>query len=67
MIDRKLLKSKQSLHGDTDSSLAKYLRITPQTFSSKVNGKADFTVGELKKIRDRYSLSDEEVTAIFFC
>lgn len=66
MINRKLLKSKQSLFGDNDSKLAAYLNITPQTFSTKVNGKADFTVGEIKKIRDRYSLTDEEVAAIFF-
>ena len=66
MINRKLLRSKQSLFGDTDSKLAAYLHITPQTFSTKVNGKADFTVGEIKKIRDRYSLTDEEVAAIFF-
>lgn len=66
MIDRKLLKSKQSLYGDTDACLAAVLGITPQTFSLKVNAKADFTVGELKKIRGRYHLTDEEVTAIFF-
>lgn len=66
MINRKLLKSKQSLYGDTDARLAAYLKITPQTFSLKVNGKAEFTVGEIKKIRERYSLTDEEITAIFF-
>ena len=66
MINRKLLKSKQSLYGDTDACLAAYLKITPQTFSLKVNGKAEFTAGEIKKIRDKYSLTDEEVTAIFF-
>lgn len=66
MINRKLLKSKQSLHGDTDKQLAKQLNITPQTFSAKVNGKAEFTVGEIKVIRNRYNLTDEEVTEIFF-
>lgn len=66
MINRKLLKSKQSLYGDTDARLAAFLGITPQTFSLKVNNKAEFTVGEIKKIRERYNLTDEEVTAIFF-
>ncbi len=66
MINRKLLKSKQSLYGDTDARLAAYLKITPQTFSLKVNGKTEFTVGEIKKIRERYSLTDEEIAAIFF-
>ena len=66
MINRKLLKSKQSLYGDTDRTLAAALGITPQTFSAKVNGKAEFTAGEIKIIRDRYNLTDEEVTAIFF-
>lgn len=66
MINRKLLKSKQSLYGDTDRDLAAALGITPQTFSAKVNGKAEFIAGEIKIIRDRYNLTDEEVTAIFF-
>ena len=66
MINRKLLKSKQSLYGDTDARLAAFLGITPQTFSLKVNNKAEFTVGEIKKIRGRYHLTEEEVTAIFF-
>lgn len=66
MINRKLLKSKQSLFGDTDAALATALKISPQSFSAKVNGKSDFTVGEIKGIRNRYSLTDEEVTAIFF-
>ena len=65
-VNRNLLISKQSLLGDTDARLAKVLKITPQTFSLKVNGKADFTVGEIKRIRERYQLTDEEVTDIFF-
>ena len=68
MVNRKLLKSKQALQGDTDSTLAAALGITPQTFSLKVNEKngAEFTVGEMKGIKLRYNLTDEEFTAIFF-
>lgn len=68
MLNRKLLKSKQILHGDTDAMLADALGITPQTFSLKINEKngAEFTVGEIKIIRLRYNLTDEEVSMIFF-
>jgi plasmid maintenance system antidote protein VapI len=66
LINRKVLKSKQSLYGDTDAVLAEALGITAQTFSLKVNGKADFTAGEILSVRNRYSLTDEEVTQIFF-
>ena len=68
LVNRKLLKSKQALHGDIDSTLAAALGITPQTFSLKVNEKngAEFTTGEMKGIKLRYNLTDEEFTAIFF-
>lgn len=68
VINRKLLKCKQVLHGDTDSTLAAALEMTPQTFSLKVNEKqgAEFTVGEMKGIKIRYNLSNEEFTNIFF-
>ena len=68
LVNRKLLKSKQALRGDTDSTLAAALGITPQTFSLKVNEKngAEFTAGEMKGIKLRYNLTNEEFTAIFF-
>lgn len=62
------LESVMKLHGDTGTSLAKFLRIARTTFSAKINetNGAEFTQGEIAKIREKYSLSPEDVIAIFF-
>lgn len=67
------LRSVMILHGDTNKSLADFLGMTPQTFSAKINERpnkngdpAEFTYGEMKKIRERYNLSSEEFESIFF-
>ncbi len=67
------LKSIMALHNDTNTTLADYLGITPQTFSAKLNEKknkkgvpAEFTSGQIGKIKRKYHLSAEQVDAIFF-
>lgn len=67
-MNDKLLRSKMVLYGDTNAALAEYLEISPQRFSAKLNetGGAEFTQNEIKKIRNRYELSDAEVVNIFF-
>jgi len=62
------LKSIMVLHGDTGAILAKALGITPQSFSLKLNEKngAEFTQNEITKIKERYSLSPEDIDTIFF-
>ena len=66
-MNSNLLKSVMVLHGDTISSLAKYLGITEQSLSNKIkeNG-TEFKQGEMAKIRDRYDLTAEQITQIFF-
>lgn len=64
----KKLKSKMALYGDTGGDLAEYLSISRTRLSSKIhetNG-AEFTQGEIQKIKERYSLTGTEVDEIFF-
>lgn len=56
------------LHGDNNEDLAQALSISPQRFSMKINEKdgAQFSQGEITLIKERYSLSAEEIDSIFF-
>lgn len=62
------LESVMRLHGDTGTSLAKFLNIARSTFSAKINSTngAEFTQGEIACIREKYSLNADDVIAIFF-
>ncbi len=67
-MNAKLLKSKMVLHDDTQAKLADALGITSQRLSNKINeyNGAQFTQSEIRIIKDRYDLTDEEVSLIFF-
>lgn len=73
MINKNLLKSKMALFGDDQNALAAALGITIQRLSAKMNAKqvsdkvkaAAFTLAEVRIIMERYSLTPEEVVAIF--
>ncbi len=67
-MNTKLLRSKMVLFGDTNASLAAHLDISAQRFSAKINetNNAEYTQGEIEKIRNRYNLTDEDVVNIFF-
>lgn len=67
-MNKNLLVSKMKLHGDTNADLATAIGISPQRFSAKLNEYqgAEFNQGEILKIRERYTLTDEEVVQIFF-
>ncbi|MBP1046439.1 XRE family transcriptional regulator [Enterococcus sp. BWM-S5] len=62
------LKSVIVLNNDTQNSLAASIGISPQTLSSKINERqgSEFTQTEIKTIKEKYSLSAEEVDEIFF-
>ena len=68
MLNKNLLVSKIKLHGDTQIDLAKYIGTSLGRFNAKLNenGNAQFTQGEISKIKEKYNLSGEEVNAIFF-
>jgi len=66
-MDKRRLRAQMALHGDNDTSLARYLGIARSTFSAKLNeNEREFTVREISQIMRRYSLNAEELLAIFF-
>lgn len=67
-MNKRKLESKMVLYGDNGQKLADYLGIARATLSSKLNetNGAQFKQGEIKKIKERYELTSEEVSEIFF-
>lgn len=66
-MNKILLRYHMAMKGDTNKELAALLGLTEQSVSSKMNENGtEFKQGEIAKIKERYNLSPEEVTAIFF-
>jgi DNA-binding XRE family transcriptional regulator len=66
-MNKELLRSVMSLHGETNKDLASLLSITEQSVSAKINENgSEFKQGEIAKIIDHYNLSAEQVANIFF-
>ena len=61
------LESVMRLHGDTGTTLAKYIGISRTTFSAKINetNGAEFTQGEIAIIKEKYSLTPSDIVSIF--
>jgi len=68
VINKRELEAEMKRHGDTGSSLALFLGIARSTFSAKINetNGAEFTQGEIAKIKERYTLDPDSVVNIFF-
>jgi len=60
------LRAVMILNNDKGGDLAKALGISHPTFSAKLNGKGQFTQGEIQTIKERYSLTAEQIDDIFF-
>lgn len=67
-MNKNMLVSKMKLFGDTQEDLAKYIGISLQRFNAKLNetGGAEFTQGEIQKIKEKYNLTCEDLDDIFF-
>ena len=57
-----------ALNGDNGGDLAKYLQISRTTLSAKMNetNGAEFTQNEICRIKEKYSLTSNEIDEIFF-
>ena len=68
VVKKNELEAVMKRHGETGGVLAKALGIARSTFSAKLNetNGAEFTQGEISRIKQRYSLDADEVDAIFF-
>ncbi len=62
-----MLESKMKLYGNTSATLAKYMGIRVQIFTTKKNENkdAEFTTNEIKSIKARYKLTPIEIDEIF--
>jgi DNA-binding transcriptional regulator YiaG len=66
-MNKDLLRSFMVLNGDTNRDLAEFLDISEQSVSNKINENGtEFKQGEIAAIRQRYNLTAEQVTNIFF-
>lgn len=66
-MNSNLLRIVMVLHGDTNASLARFLGITEQSVSNKINENGtEFKQGEITKIKARYNLDSDMVDRIFF-
>ena len=61
-----LLKGKIRENGDTQEKLAVAIGISNSNLSDKINGKSSFRQNEILLIKERYSLTANDVDRIFF-
>ena len=67
-MNKNFLEAEMKRHGDTGGTLADHLGIARSTFSMKINetNGAEFTQNEIRKIKQRYDLTPDQVDEIFF-
>ena len=67
-MNKNLLSSKMKLFNDTQETLANAIGISLSRLNAKINetGGAEFTQSEIQIIKQRYSLTNDEVIEIFF-
>lgn len=66
-MNKAMLRSVMVLHADTNKALAEYLGISTKSINDKINENGtEFKQSEIAAIKKRYSLSDEQVSQIFF-
>lgn len=51
--------------GSTQREAAKVLHLTETSFSNKANGYREFKLDEIKKLKDAYGMTWEEVEEVF--
>ena len=66
MLDSKKLKGKMVEAGYTQGQLAKKIGVSENTLTRKLNGKRDFTIGEVDRICDILSIHDGVTKAQIF-
>lgn len=66
MLNKKKLKAVIQEYDGNQANLANAMGLSLSQLSLRINGHMEFSVVEAAFIRDRYSLSDEDVLNIFF-
>lgn len=67
-MNKNMFVSKMKLYGDNQTALAEGIGLSVQRLNAKINetGGAEFTQGEIQRIKERYNLTNDEVNDIFF-
>lgn len=66
-MNSNLLKYYIKKNGDTQKTLAEYLKISLSCLNAKINNKDTcFSLEEIQKIINRYSLTADDLISIFF-
>ena len=60
------LETKIMAKGETNKTLAAFLGVNETTIYNKRTGITDFTVSEVKTLKNRLGLSETEISEIFF-
>lgn len=66
LLNKKKLKAVIQEYDGNQANLANAMGLSLSQLSLRINGHMEFSVVEAAFIRDRYSLSDEDVLNIFF-
>ena len=66
-MNTKLFRSIMVLNNDTNKSLAEFLNLSEQTVCNKINENGtEFRQGEIAMIKERYNLTADQISDIFF-
>jgi len=65
-MDKALLIYHMNRHNETQQALANALHMAQSALSKRMNGEIDFRKNEMEAIQKRYSLSADDMQAIFF-
>lgn len=60
------LKALRVKNGHTQAKLGEMMNMGETTYCKKENGQIDFTLSEVKMLKDIYKLSQEDIEKIFF-
>ena len=66
MVDREKFLAKVRTNNLTCVTVAGKLSIDPSSLSSKINGKREFTIGEVEDLKGILKLSQKDINDIFF-
>lgn len=67
-MNKNLFISKMKLYGDSQSDLAVAIGVSLARLNAKINetGGAEFSQSEIRKIKERYALNNNDIASIFF-
>ncbi len=65
-MNKQKFKSILALNGETQKSLAEYLKMSETTLSLKIAGRTEFSRVEIKNIKEKFNLTANELDEIFF-